>query len=161
MLQRANILDTAGMKYKKTTVKETAQYRVFRNGMAKRNGTESRSGFGSSGIYENGVAAVKLPVEQESEEVQDAACQMAYKNNSGDLFRNIRKRDGVLPRDGATRRSNDIIDVYIFKYALAAFQEDAAIDEEFTVGMRKHQYRDGRHLRDGSILRDSMILIPL
>jgi hypothetical protein len=149
------------MKYKTSAVKETAQYRMFRNGMAKRDGTDSRSGFGGSGIYENGVAAVKLPVEKEIGEAQDAAFQMAYKNNSGDLFRNTRKRDGTLPRDGVARRSNGIIDVYASKYAVAAFQEDAAMKEEFTVGMRKHHYRDGRYLRDGSMLRDSMMLLPL
>jgi hypothetical protein len=86
---------------------------------------------------------------------------MAYKNNSGDLFRNTRKRDGVLPRDGVTRRSSCIIDVYGFKYTAAAFQEEAAIDEGFTAGIRKHHYRNGRYLRDGSIVRDSMMLLPL
>jgi hypothetical protein len=161
LLQRTNLLDTAGMSYKTSAVKETAQYRVFRNGMAKRDGTDTRSGFGGSGIYENGVAAVKLPVEKEIEEVRDTAFQMAYKNNSGDLFRNTRKRDGALPRDGAARRSNYIIDVYGFKYTAAAFQEEAAMDEGFTAGMRKHHYRDGGYVRDGSILRDSMMLLPL
>jgi hypothetical protein len=160
-LQRANLLDTAGMNYKTSAVKEAARYRVFRNGMARRDGTNSRSGFGGSGIYENGIAAVKLPVEKEIGEVRDAAFQMAYKNTSGDLFRNTRKRDGDLPRDGATRRSNYIIDVYAFKYAAAAFQEEASIDEGFIAGMRKHRYRDGGYVRDGSILRDSMMLLPL
>ncbi|MDR2095052.1 MAG: hypothetical protein LBP76_05990 [Treponema sp.] len=160
-LQRANLLDTAGMNYKTAAVLEAAQYRVFRNGMAKRDGTDSRSGFGGSGMYENSVAAVKLPVEKEIGEILDAAFQAAYKNNSGDLFRNIRKRDGQLKRDGVTRRSNYIIDVYAFKYAAAAFREEAAIDEGFTVGMRKHRYRDGGHIRDGSTLRDSMMLLPL
>jgi hypothetical protein len=161
LLQRANLLDTAGMKYKTTAVKETAQYRVSRNGMVKRDGTESRSGFGGSGIYENGAAKVKLPVEKEIEEVRDAAFQTAYKNNSDDPFRNTRKRDGALPRDGAARRSNHIIDAYVLKYAAAAFQEEAEIDEGFTAGMRKHHYRNGEYLRDGSILRDSMMLLPL
>jgi hypothetical protein len=161
MLQRASLLDTAGMNYKTSAVKEAAQYRVFRNGMARRDGTDSRSGFGSSGIYENGVAAVKFPVKKEIEEAQDAAFQIAYKNNSDDLFRNTRKRDGALPRDGAARRSNYIIDVYIFKYAATAFREEAAMNEAFTAGMRKHYYRDGGSLRDGSMLRDSMMLLPL
>jgi hypothetical protein len=161
LLQRANLLDTAGMNYKTSAVKETARYRVFRNGMAMRDGAESRSGFGGSGIYENGVAAVMLPVEKEIENVLDAAFQTAYKNNSGDVFKNTRKRDGALPRDGAVRRSNYIIDAYIFKYAAAAFQEEAAIDEGLTVGMRKHHYRDGKYIRDGSISRDSMMLLPL
>jgi hypothetical protein len=161
LLQRANLLDTAGMKYKTTAVKETAQYRVFRNGMARRDGADSMSGFGGSGIYENGTAAVKLPVEKEIGEIQDAAFQTAYKNNSDDLFRNTRKRDGVLPRNSATRRSNYIIDVYAFKYAAAAFQEEAAMDDEFTAGMRKHYYRNGGFLRDGSIPRDSTMLLPL
>jgi hypothetical protein len=161
MLQRASLLDTAGLNYKTTAVKEAAQYRVFRNGMARRDGAGSRSGFGSSGIYENGVAAVMLPVEKEIEEVRDAAFQTAYKNNSGDLFKNTRKRDGALPRDGAARRSNYIIDAYICKYAAAAFQEEAEMGEGLTVGMRKHHYRDGTHLRDGSMLRDSMMLLPL
>jgi hypothetical protein len=160
-LQRANLLDTAGMKYKTTSVKETARYRVFRNGMAGRDGAGLRSGFGDSGIYENGVAAVKLPVEKEIEEVRDAALQTACKNNSDDLFKNVKKRDGALPRNGATRRSNYIIDVCAFKYAAAAFQEDAAMDEKFTAGMRKHRYRNGEYLRDGSIRRDSMMLLPL
>jgi hypothetical protein len=161
LLQRANLLDTAGMNYKTTAVKEAARYRVFRNGMARRDGAESRSGFGSSGIYENGAAAVMLPTEKEIGEVLDAAFQAAYKNNSGDLFKNTRKRDGALPRDGMTRRSNHIIDAHIFKYAAAAFQEEAVMDEGFTAGMRKHRYRDGRYLRDGSTLRDSMMLLPL
>jgi hypothetical protein len=142
-------------------LQEAAQYRVFRNGMARRDGMGSRSGFGSSGIYENGIAAVRLPVEKETGEIRDTAFQAAYKNNSNDLFRNIRKRDGVLPRDGATRRSNYVIDVCAFKYAAAAFQEETAISEGFTAGMRKHHYRDGEYLRDGSILRDSMMLLPL
>ncbi|MDR2435243.1 MAG: hypothetical protein LBD47_11860, partial [Treponema sp.] len=120
-----------------------------------RDGAESRSGFGGSGIYENGVAAVMLPVEKEIEEVRDAAFQTVYKNNSGDLFRNTRKRDG------AERRSNYIIDGYIFKYAATAFREEAAMSEAFTAGMRKHYYRDGGSLRDGSMLRDSMMLLPL
>ncbi|MDR0637589.1 MAG: hypothetical protein LBG27_01580 [Spirochaetaceae bacterium] len=161
LLQRASLLDTAGMNCKTTAVKEAAQYRMFRNGMAKRDGKDSRSGFGSSGIYENGVAAVKLPVEKEIEEVQDAAFQTAYKNNSDDLFKNVRKRDGALPRGGATRRSNYIIDVCIFKYATASFQEEAEIEDGFAAGMRKHRYRNGEFLRDGSILRDSMMLLPL
>jgi hypothetical protein len=161
LLQRANLLDTAGMKYKTTAVMETARYRVFRNGMAKRDGTDARSGFGSSGIYENGAAAVKLLIEKETEEARDAAFQMAYKNTSDDIFKNIKKRDGALLRNGATSRSNYIIDVYGFKYALAAFQEEAAIDEGFTAGLRKHHFRNGGYLRDGSILRDSMMLLPL
>jgi hypothetical protein len=138
LLQRANLLDTAGMNYKTSAAQETARYRLFRNGMARRDGTESRSGFGGSGIYENGVAAVMLPAEKEVEEVRDAALQMAYKNNFGDL-----------------------IDAYIFKYAAAAFQEEVAMGEGFTAGMRKHHYRNGGYLRDGSILRDSMVLLPL
>jgi hypothetical protein len=161
LLQRASLLDTAGMSYKTAAVKEVAQHRIFRNGMVRRDGTASRSGFGSSGMYENGVAAVKLPVNKEIEEAQDAAFQMAYKNNSDDLFRNTRKRDGALPRDGVARRSNYIIDVYIFKYAAAAFREEAAMSEAFTAGLRKHHYRDGGFLRDGSMLRDSMMLLPL
>jgi hypothetical protein len=87
-------------------------------------------------------------------------CSAAVKKPMSDLFRNTRKRDGALPRDGATYRSNCIIDVYGFK-CTAAFQEDVAIDEAFTAGLRKHHYRDGRYLRDGSILRDSMMLLPL
>jgi hypothetical protein len=161
LLQRANLIDTAKMNYKTNAVIETAQYRVFRNGMAKRDGTDSRSGFGSFSVYENGVAAVMLPTEKEIEEVRDAAFQTAYKNNSGDLFRNTRKRDGALPRDGAVRRSNYIIDACVLKYAAAAFQEEAAMDEGFTAGMRKYRYRDGRRSRDGSTLRDSMMLLPL
>jgi hypothetical protein len=149
------------MNYKTSAVKEAARYRVARNGMARRDGADSRPGFGSSGIYENGVAAVKLPVEKEIEEVRDAAFQTACKNASDDLFRNVRKRDGALPRDGATRRSNYIIDAYAFKCAAAAFEEDAAMDEGFTAGMRKRHYRNGSYLRDGSIVRDSMMLLPL
>jgi hypothetical protein len=155
LLQRANLPGTAGMNYKTIAVKEAARYRVFRNGMAKRDGTGSRSGFGGSGIYENGAAAVMLSVDREIEDVLDAAFRAAYKNNSGDLFRNTRKRDG------AARRSNDVIDAHTFKYAAAAFREEAAIDEAFTAGMRKHRYRDGSYLRDGTILRDSMVLLPL
>jgi hypothetical protein len=161
LLQRANLLDTAGMKYKTAAVKEISQYRVFRNGMAKRDGTDSRSGFGNCSMYENGVAAVKLPVTKEIVEAQDADFQMAYTNNSNDLFKNTRKRDGALPRDGATRRSNYIIDVYVFRYTAAAFQEEAAMDEGFTAGIRKHRSRNGEYVRDGSVLRDSMMLLPL
>jgi hypothetical protein len=120
--------------------------------MAGRDGAESRSGFG---VYENGVAAVMLPVEKEIENVLDAAFQTAYKNDSGDVFRNTRKRDG------AVRRSNYIIDAYAFKYAAAAFREEAAMDEGFTAGMRKHRYRNGGYLKDGAISRDSMMLLPL
>jgi hypothetical protein len=161
LLQRANLPGTAGMNYKTIAVREAARYRVFRNGTAKRDGTGSRSGFGGSGIYENGIAAVMLPVEKETGEVRDTAFQMSCKNISGDLFRNTRKRDGALPRDGAARRSNDVIDAHTFKYGAAAFREEAVIGEAFTAGLRKHRYRDGGHLRDGTILRDSMMLIPL
>jgi hypothetical protein len=55
----------------------------------------------------------------------------------------------------------DILDTYVFKYSAASFREEAAIDEEFTVGRRKRRYRDGAYLRDGSTLRDSMVLLPL
>jgi hypothetical protein len=160
-LQRANLLDTAEMNYKISAAKETAQHRIFRNGMIKRDGSGSRSGFGGESIYENGVAAVMLPVEKEIEEVRDAAFQMAYKNNSGDLFRNTRKRDGTHPRDGSVPRSNCIIDTDAFKHTVSAFQDVAAIDEEFTAGMRNHYYRDGTHLRDGSIPRYGARLLPL
>jgi hypothetical protein len=78
LLQRANLLDTAGLKYKTGAVKEVAQYRVFRNGMVKRDGAGERSGLGNAGIYEDGGGAVKLLVETESEEAQDAALQTTY-----------------------------------------------------------------------------------
>jgi hypothetical protein len=55
----------------------------------------------------------------------------------------------------------DILDAYGFKYAAAAFREEAAMGEAFTAGMRKHHYRNGEYVRDGSILRDSMMLLPL
>jgi hypothetical protein len=54
----------------------------------------------------------------------------------------------------------NILDESAFKYT-TAFQEEEVVDERFTVGMRKHRYRDGTYLRDGSTLRDSMLLLPL
>jgi hypothetical protein len=160
MLQRANILDESALSYTKHEA-DTARRRIWRDGALKRDGSEDRSGTGRESIYENGVAAVMLPFEKEIEEARDAAFQTAYKNNSGDFFRNTKKRDGALPRNGAAPRSNDIIDAYVFKHTASAFQEEAAMGEELTVGIRKHHYRDGTYLRDGSILHDSMMLLPL
>jgi hypothetical protein len=66
----------------------------------------------------------------------------ATADNAGWLIR----RDGMIQRDGAEGRTG---------------LGKESMYEQFSVGMRKHRFRNGTYQRNGEILRDSMILIPL
>ncbi|MDR0909368.1 MAG: hypothetical protein LBM77_06330 [Spirochaetaceae bacterium] len=161
-LSRSNIHDTDAMRYKAAAMRETVQYKVWRDGrMVKRDGSGTRTGFGNAGIYEMDIANIKLPQESDLETVLDQAFNPMLTNYSSDLFQNTIMRDGSRLRDGKTYRSNFIADANYSQMTLAAMQEQASIDEEFNAGMRKHHFRNGEYLRDGSILRDSMMLLPL
>ncbi|MDR2193413.1 MAG: hypothetical protein LBP19_02965 [Treponema sp.] len=85
---------------------------------------------------------------------------MIYNANAGDLFKNTRQRDGALPRDGGTWRIPYSIEAYVIKYAVAAVYGGVSIGEGLTACMRKRLFRNGEYVRDGSILRDSILSLP-
>ena len=56
-----------------------------------------------------------------------------------------------------------MINIFIFiaRYTLTDFEDTVDIGEGFSAGMRYHHFRDGTYKRDRTILRNSMMLIPL
>jgi hypothetical protein len=160
-LQRSNLLDWSSMRYTTGTMIDQARGLLRRDGMIKRDGSEDRSGLGRKSIYDKGSSLLHLGTMSDPVTASDTA-KVEIKNDAADMFKNTRKRDGSLLRDGSVPRSNYIIDVSSAQCGFAiTFQEVLQAADEFTVGMRNHHFRDGTYLRDGSIKRDSMMLIPL
>jgi hypothetical protein len=159
MLQRANLLDTLLMNFA-VPMSETAAGLLKLNGMIRRDGTEDRSGLGRQSVYDKVSATMTVGTFTDAITFSESILE-TIGNNAEDRFINTKKRDGALLRDGTASRSNYIIDAFASRYTLTGFEDAASMAESFALGKRYHHFRDGQYARDGTILRNSMMLIPL
>jgi hypothetical protein len=142
MLQRANLLDTAALSYKKHET-DTARCRIWRDGQLKRDGSEDRSGMGRESIYEREES--KYTVTPLSETITaDESSHVLVANDSTEKYVNSITRDGSRLRDGMLQRAN-LLDTAALSYK--KHEADTA---------RCRIWRDGTLKRDGIEDRSGM-----
>jgi hypothetical protein len=159
MLQRADILDESALSYKRREA-DTARCRIWRDGKTKRDGSEDRSCMGGESMYEREGSEYTATPLAETIIVGERSQSLITSDSAEEYITGV-TRNGAYKRDGLLQRAN-LLDTAGMNYkTAAAFQEEAAMDEGFTAGMRKHRCCSGGYLRDGSLSRDIMILLPL
>jgi hypothetical protein len=140
------------------TDRQTAK--LLQNNLIKRDGSSQRRGWIETAF--DAIPPLSLYLaETEGVELHDTYSTVVKKVMS-DTHINSVKRDGTHPRDGMSQRAS-VLDIFIFiaRYAPTDFEDTVDIGEGFSAGMRYHHFRNGIYKRDGTIPRNSMMLISL
>jgi hypothetical protein len=137
---------------------QTAQ--LSRCGLIRRNGEVKRNRRIKTGF--DAIPPMSVFTEMEEPVAVSEAASESISNNTRDVFKNTRTRNGAYLRNGSILRSNYINELCNRHISHnAVFQENFTLEESIAMGIRKHHFRNGVYKRDGEIMRDSMRLIPL
>jgi hypothetical protein len=153
-----------------------AKVKTLRNGLDNRNGRIGRSGYYAlpdtgiirkpfrhvSGVYDTVTAAVKNEI-TDIQAVLDAMPPVSF--HAAEAEENIPVNDIFFTAafgNAASRENIPVADGFSpLVFGSAASRENVITGEIFAAGTRNHHFYNGAYRRDGSITRNSMMLIPL
>ena len=136
------------------------QAKLPRNGLLRRNGEMMRRGWIAGGFDPIPPLSFRSYTEERIP-LSDSFVGI-MRNDTGEVFRSTRKRNGEYWRNGTVRRSNYVCDVFSSICNCATnFQDTALTADVFIIGMRKYHFHNGNYQRNGIISRNSMLLLPL
>ena len=135
---------------------------LYRNGAVVRDGTVKRRDGKAPYSVNDSLNVLDQTFSLYDSQTVTEVNEIISKTEVAETINRNLKRDGTIIRNGNYyRQSEGIIDPF-----LAQRNEEPEIDlmetiDSFAVGIRNHYFRNGGRIRDGTILRNGNILIPL
>jgi hypothetical protein len=132
--------------------------RVLHNGLFKRNGEVTHSGFVNDVATEIYSLKINRNLQDIVESSEDFSFGMRHEIN--ETFHRGLRRNGKIKHNGQYNRTG-VVDVQKINVTVTPLTDTLESSESFSIGYRKQWKHNGRFRRNGAVKHDSNILLPL
>jgi hypothetical protein len=141
-------------------IQESHMGQAIHNGLYRRNGT-IKHGLLNTSITEKNNIHVKHSLQDVVTAKEETSHVSVRQTISEGIQRGIR-RNGLIRRDGAYNRAQNVVDVQKINVHVAPFTDTLGnCRDTFTIRYRKHYYHNGRFRRNGAVKHDANVPLPL